>query len=668
MDPIQTVKSKNSRTLVAEFSLQTGATNYIIRVQNADGFFREDTVSSSPAEIQNLTPYTDYTLSIMSMNSGGRSQPSLPVTAKTVLPPLQLSSSSPNNDTIIVSWVPNAYAVQYSLSIFKFGSNNPMNYNTSDSSLTISGLDAGSLYVVKGHAWDIEGRKGECSLNINQTTRKSALRHICEVYGSIQYLVTSDQNLTCNSTSSSCILSPAQCGEVHTIQVTAINDAGSGYPSSPTNLALVNATLEGNCTLTWNTVPYADSYKAFIKRGDSANETCCNTTSNSCTYQCECGYTYLMSVFAFNQAGSSPQGEILNYTTLPCCPEDVSISAVSTDTLEIMWAASRGAELYETRAAHSSEVILCNDTAPVCALSDLSCDSTYSVVVTPCNEISGCNSACKAYSKDTAPCMPTNLMLSLKNSSCVNVSWAANNTAATYMVSAQGDDGHNYMCTSSENSCVITDLLCGSQYEVSVIASNAAGQSLPSFSDFLDTEPCCPVNITVNQVTPAMSNVSWSYAKGAHSFITSLTSPRGQARCHTKDSQCLMGCITCGTNYTVTMEVFGHSGQKSNCTYQGFSSSACCPSGVRLYTTAANSLRVYWRSTGNQSYIIDMVGTNISYNCTASPGQNRCDVGGIQCGDVYHVVVSPLTPEGSKVLLCPRRLYSVIYRGKRSVD
>lgn len=78
-------------------------------------------------------------------------------------------------------------------------------------------------------------------------------------------------------------------------------------------------------------------------------------------------------------------------------------------------------------------------------------------------------------------------MLSLKNSSCVNVSWAANNTAATYMVSAQGVDGHNYMCTSSENSCVITDLLCGSQYEVSVIASNAAGQSLPSFSDFLDT-------------------------------------------------------------------------------------------------------------------------------------------------------------------------------------
>lgn len=84
-----------------------------------------------------------------------------------------------------------------------------------------------------------------------------------------------------------------------------------------------------------------------------------------------------------------------------CCPEDVSVSAVSTDTLEINWMPSRGAVLYETRAAHSSEVILCNDTAPVCVLSGLSCDTAYSVVVIPCSDVSGCNRACKAHTKDT---------------------------------------------------------------------------------------------------------------------------------------------------------------------------------------------------------------------------------------------------------------------------
>lgn len=87
--------------------------------------------------------------------------------------------------------------------------------------------------------------------------------------------------------------------------------------------------------------------------------------------------------------------------SVPCCPEGVAVSAVSADTLEITWAASRGAELYQTRAVDGSDVILCNDTAPVCALSDLSCDSSYSVLVTPCNEISGCNRACGAHNKDT---------------------------------------------------------------------------------------------------------------------------------------------------------------------------------------------------------------------------------------------------------------------------
>lgn len=87
--------------------------------------------------------------------------------------------------------------------------------------------------------------------------------------------------------------------------------------------------------------------------------------------------------------------------SVPCCPEGVSVSVVSTDTLEITWTAAQGADLYETRAADSSEVILCNDTAPVCALSDLSCDSAYSVVVTPCNEYSGCKRSCRAHTQNT---------------------------------------------------------------------------------------------------------------------------------------------------------------------------------------------------------------------------------------------------------------------------
>lgn len=77
------------------------------------------------------------------------------------------------------------------------------------------------------------------------------------------------------------------------------------------------------------------------------------------------------------------------------------IKLVSTETLEVMWTPVKGAELYETTAAQTQDVIHCNDTAPVCALSDLSCNTAYSVTVTPCSDLRGCNRTCKPQTHET---------------------------------------------------------------------------------------------------------------------------------------------------------------------------------------------------------------------------------------------------------------------------
>lgn len=53
-----------------------------------------------------------------------------------------------------------------------------------------------------------------------------------QVYGSLEYHVMSKQNVTCDTTSTSCIL-PVNCGEMHTIQVIASNEAGPSSPSTP---------------------------------------------------------------------------------------------------------------------------------------------------------------------------------------------------------------------------------------------------------------------------------------------------------------------------------------------------------------------------------------------------------------------------------------------------
>lgn len=94
---INMATSKQSESMTMEFTQVSGATSYILRAETADmSFFCETEVSSSPGTVLNLQAYTDYTLSVMSVNSGGRSQPSLPVVAKTGIVPCTSHSHSPS--------------------------------------------------------------------------------------------------------------------------------------------------------------------------------------------------------------------------------------------------------------------------------------------------------------------------------------------------------------------------------------------------------------------------------------------------------------------------------------------------------------------------------------------------------------------------------------------
>ncbi|KAJ8376161.1 hypothetical protein SKAU_G00067410 [Synaphobranchus kaupii] len=681
---IEQAYSKQSDSITVEFSAVPGASSYILRAESATGeFFSETPVSASPGTMLHLQPYTDYILSVMSVNSGGMSQPSVLVEVKTVVAAPELDSTSSSNSTILLTWDRVEHAVLYTLCIIMEGSDTRVKLNTTNTSVAFMDLEAGTTYCIKGNAWDPHSILGE-DFTVCQITRpptpglvqamltvdgsQDMTVHWETMHGADRYLALSTTGQNCTSSDNYCVISPLSCGQNHSITVTALNRAGPSGPSEPEDFLTfpcppesiwVEEPVPGKCTVLWSMVPWVEYYKAFVKRDDGSEELC-NTTSNTCDYHCQCGFTYFMNVFAYNRAGSSPPGHVLNYTTIPCCPEDVSISLVSTETLEISWSPVRGAEVYETKAAGTSDLIHCNDTAPVCALSNLRCNTRYSVVVWPCSELRGCNNTCRPHTEETAPCTPEIVSITQTDVSCVNISWSASNKEANYTVNIVGEmDSHT--CHSTGTSCEVPHLPCGSTYEVSSFASTSVGQSLPSYTSRLETGPCCPQVLKVTQVTQAMTNITWSKATGAESYVTSLTSPRGDAKCHTLETHCLMGCITCGTNYTVSVEAVSSTGHKSECTYHGFSSSACCPSSVKLYRMTNNTIRVYWRSSGNlNNYTADLYGANSNYTCTPLPGGNSCHVSEIMCGDVYTVVVAPLSQDGAKIKFCPKRMYSEI--------
>lgn len=70
----------------------------------------------------------------------------------------------------------------------------------------------------------------------------------------------------------------------------------------------------GHLSVAWSTVELGDYYVAFVKSDDGL-EVHCNTSLTRCHFLSECGFTYFISVFAYNTAGQSPLGDVFNYTT-----------------------------------------------------------------------------------------------------------------------------------------------------------------------------------------------------------------------------------------------------------------------------------------------------------------------------------------------------------------
>ncbi|KAB1275029.1 Fibronectin type III domain-containing protein 7 [Camelus dromedarius] len=242
----------------------------------------------------------------------------------------------------------------------------------------------------------------------------------------------------------------------------------------------------GHLSVAWSDVELGDYYVAFVKSDDGL-EVHCNTSLTQCNFLSECGFTYFISVFAYNKAGQSPLGDVFNYTTAPCCPSDINPVLVSSDRVEIVWSPVRGAELYETKAVDGFNVVECNDTAPACTLSALECDTGYNITVYSFSEVRGSNLSCT--------------------------------------------------------------------------------------SRFITTVPCCPAGLTVSQVTQSVINVTWTVGTGAQTYMAVLESHTGQSKCHTHQNHCLLGCITCGINYTVALKAISATGLTADCAYQSYSSS-----------------------------------------------------------------------------------------------
>ncbi|XP_007528763.2 fibronectin type III domain-containing protein 7 [Erinaceus europaeus] len=680
--------SKISNSITVEWATVPGATSYLLTAEDGDTVI-ETIVASSPGTVMGLKAATLYQITVRSISATGRSQASPPKQAKTVLAAPILQVSSPSPSSILVQWEVVYMAIGFSVSIMRAnGLGRIWKENTTNTSLTFTSLEPGTLYTIKAYAWNANGTPGDDSTrsqrtspcppdNIRVSFNGGALEASVSwapVEGAFNYTIlawSDSSELSCSTTFSSCTISSLQCGMEYLISVLASNDAGSSKSASGVTLKTVacapaKVTIQedppGHLSVAWSNVDLGDYYVAFVKSDDGL-EVHCNTSLTQCSFLSECGFTYFISVFAYNKAGQSPLGDVFNYTTAPCCPSDINPVVVSSDRVEIVWSPVRGAELYETKAVDGFNVVQCNDTAPACTLSALECDTKYNITVYSFSEVRGSNMSCTSRFITTAPCSPEIKNVSKDAFSMVNVHWQSSNDDATYTVTAQGERGL-YRCRSTGESCTMGGLPCGALFSVNAVAETQAGRSLPSYSVPLETVPCCPTGLTVTQVTQSVINVSWTVGTGTQTYVTVLDTHIGQSKCHTHQNYCLLGCIMCGVNYTVALKAVSASGLTTDCAYHSYSFSACCPLGVKLYRLGPNGIRIHWQaSRGSANYSTDLYGSKGIFTCVPGAGLSFCDVAEIPCGDVYTVMVSPVTESGLKLTFCPKKIYSVTCSG-----
>lgn len=85
-----------------------------------------------------------------------------------------LEVSSPSSDSILVQWEAVYMATGFSVSIMRAnGLGRIWKENTTNTTLTFTSLDAGTLYTIKAYAWNANGTPGDDS-TCNQRTSKTS--------------------------------------------------------------------------------------------------------------------------------------------------------------------------------------------------------------------------------------------------------------------------------------------------------------------------------------------------------------------------------------------------------------------------------------------------------------------------------------------------------------
>ncbi|XP_071011253.1 fibronectin type III domain-containing protein 7-like [Oncorhynchus clarkii lewisi] len=596
-----TLLTKRSSRKDRRTNMQRGASYYILRAENTDLSFSETEVSSSPGTMLNLQVYTDYTLNVISVIHGGRSQPSLPSVAKTAVAAPELNSTSPSNDTIVVGWEPVVHAVLYTISIIMEGSESRVKLNSTDTSVTFPGLEAGTT----------ASRATPGTLRTDrETTSLSARSH---------------SNNTCTPPlrANTCYVLEIMCGDIYKLVLAPLTWDGAIVQFCPQRMysalsAVMSISVEYSCTsgtamVSWARVFGADSYRA-VATGSGRTVLSCTSQGTECQITgVGCGDDYMVQVTAVSKSceskvnatshfatGKDTETKEAYFWTVPCPPKNLNLyRECSSNVIIFSWAATNNTAHYRAKAVDSEgENMDCMTLDTSCFFTNTVCGRRYTFTVYSVS--SGCNSqASPPVAVRTADC----------RSDVLTSTWDRAEGALAYTVEAWGnkDESNRYNCSSFTNTCAIPSVHCG--------------ESLTMYITAFDDN--CPSYRTLGQV----AETAMDDAGVVHT-------------CNSMDTKCQIKGLRCSSTYNAFVTATNLKCNSSDSEIVTIETAPCLPDHIEAFLDcAANHALIVWQGHHSiLSYTATIEDTEGGLLSCSTTG-NNCTVPSLKCGQLYSVSV-----------------------------
>ncbi|XP_055799638.1 fibronectin type III domain-containing protein 7-like [Salvelinus fontinalis] len=631
--PLQTWQHE-SRVRAVEFTEVTGASYYILRAENTDLSFSETEVSSSPGTVLNLQAYTDYTLSVISVIHGGRSQPSLPSVAKTAVAAPELNSTSPSNDTIV--------------------SNNTCTPPLGGNTCCVLEIMCEDIYkvVLAPLTWDgaIVQFCPQRMYSVEYScTSGRAMVSWARVFGADSYRAVATGSgrtvLSCTSQGTECQITGVGCGEDYMVQVTAVSksceskvNATSHFvtvPCPPKNLNLYRECSSNVIIFSWAATNNTAHYRA--KAVDSEGENMdCMTLDTSCFFtNTVCGRRYTFTVYSVSSECNSQASPPVAVRTANCRSE------VLTST----WDRAEGALAYTVEAwgnKDESNRYNCSSFTNSCAIPSVHCGESLTMYITAFDD------NCPSYRTlgrvaETVPCAPQNVSAAMYcGSDSITLNWQVSYGSLFYIATAMDDAGVVHTCNSMDTKCQIKGLRCSSTYNAFVTATNLKCNSSDSEIVTVETAPCLPDHIE------AFLNCAANHAlivwQGHHSILsytaTIEDTEGGLLSCSTTGNNCTVPSLKCGQLYSVS--VMHHDGICPSIPSQAITmeSVPCGPANVQTeMDCGSGTLTVSWDTSLSALGYTTIISHGNREQVTCNSTATSCSVDTLDCGEEYVVEV-----------------------------